>query len=427
MGKGAPARQGVAGGLVGPGWRCYLGHLPRRGWPRDPKTANGETRVILCEHGPESRPALFDAPRSVVVAQTAREVAPALARAEAARRAGAWVAGYLAYESGFALEPKLGPLMPRRRAGPLVALGIYDAPQDATALLARASAEAETARLAAPRPQVSRAAYGRAFDRVAAYIAAGDCYQINLTFPMTSRLEAGTPLGLYGALRARQAVGYGMYCDLGAGPVVISRSPELFFRVGGGTISARPMKGTAPRDPDPVMDAAIAAELAASDKGRAENLMIVDLLRNDISRISRVGSVKVPELFAVEPFATVHQMSSTITGQLLEGADLPGLMAALFPCGSVTGAPKIRAMQIIREVERAPRGVYCGAMGWMSPGGDAAWNVAIRTLSLFPDGKVTLNVGGGVVHDSTADGEWEEALWKARYATGLSATPPASA
>lgn len=383
--------------------------------------------MILCEHGPQNSPALFDTPRAVVVAQSTREVAPALARAEAARRAGSWVAGYVAYEAGFALEPKLGPLMPRRRAGPLVALGIYDAPRDAAPVLAQAALAADEVRLAPPRPLVSRAAYGRAFDRVSAYIAAGDCYQINLTFPMASRLLEGSPLGLYGALRARQAVGYGMYCDLGTGPVVISRSPELFFRVQDGTISARPMKGTAPRDPDPVVDAAIAAELAASDKGRAENLMIVDLLRNDISRISRVGSVKVPELFAVEPFATVHQMSSTITGQLLAGADLPGLMMALFPCGSVTGAPKIRAMQIIREVERAPRGVYCGAMGWMSPDGDAAWNVAIRTLSLLPDGKVTLNVGGGVVHDSTADGEWEEALWKARYATGLSATPPASA
>jgi len=383
--------------------------------------------LILCEHGPGGVPALFDGARGVVVARTAAEVVPALARAEAARRDGAWVAGYLAYEAGFALEPKLAPLMPRRHPGPLVALGLYDGPRAAAPLLAQAEAEAGSARLAPPRPLVSRAAYGRAFDRVADYIAAGDCYQINLTFPMTSRLLQGSPLGLYGALRARQGVGYGMYCDLGAGPVVISRSPELFFRVQGGRISARPMKGTAPRDPDPLRDAAIAAELRASDKGRAENLMIVDLLRNDIARISRVGTVRVPELFAVEPFATVHQMSSTITGELLEDADLPGLMTALFPCGSVTGAPKIRAMQIIHEVETGPRGVYCGAMGWMSPDGEAAWNVAIRTLSLFPGGRVRLNVGGGVVHDSTAQGEWEEALWKARYATGLSATEPASA
>jgi para-aminobenzoate synthetase component 1 len=182
------------------------------------------------------------------------------------------------------------------------------------------------------------------------------------------------------------------------------------------------MKGTAPRDADPVRDAALAAELAVSEKARAENLMIVDLLRNDIARISEVGSVKVPELYAVEPFATLHQMSSTVTGRLVAGADLAGLMAALFPCGSITGAPKIRAMEIIREVEGRARGVYCGAMGWMAPDGDAVWNVAIRTLSLFPGGRVALNVGGGVVHDSTAAGEWEEALWKARYAEGL-ATP----
>ena len=375
--------------------------------------------MILCEHGPGGMPALFDGAREVIVARRAAEVQPALLRADAARRAGGWLAGYIAYEAGYALEPKLAPLMPARRSGPLVALGVYDAPRDAGPALTQAAEEAGLARLSRLRRGISRAAYDAAFARVAAYIAAGDCYQINLTFPLSARLEAGTALGLYGALRDRQAVGYGMLCDLGVGPVVISRSPELFFRVEAGVISARPMKGTAPRDADPVRDAALAAELAASDKAQAENLMIVDLLRNDIARMSVVGSVKVPELFAVEPFATVHQMSSTVTGQLVAGADMAGLMAALFPCGSVTGAPKIRAMQIIAEVERRARGVYCGAMGWMAPDGDAAWNVAIRTLSLFPGGRVALNVGGGVVHDSTAGGEWDEGLWKARYAEGL--------
>ena len=375
--------------------------------------------MILCEHGPGGMPALFDGAREVIVARRAAEVQPALLRADAARRAGGWLAGYIAYEAGYALEPKLAPLMPARRSGPLVALGVYDAPRDAGPALTQAAEQAGLARLSRLRRGISRAAYDAAFARVAAYIAAGDCYQINLTFPLSARLEAGTALGLYGALRDRQAVGYGMLCDLGVGPVVISRSPELFFRVEDGVISARPMKGTAPRDADPARDAALAAELAASDKAQAENLMIVDLLRNDIARMSVVGSVKVPELFAVEPFATVHQMSSTVTGQLVAGADMAGLMAALFPCGSVTGAPKIRAMQIIAEVERRARGVYCGAMGWMAPDGDAAWNVAIRTLSLFPGGRVALNVGGGVVHDSTAGGEWDEALWKARYAEGL--------
>jgi para-aminobenzoate synthetase component 1 len=378
--------------------------------------------VILFEHGPGGGAALFAAPREVILAQRADQVRGALLRADAARAGGAWVAGYVAYEAGYALEPKLARLMPARRPGPLVALGVFDAPQDAGPVLARAAEEAGVARLSRLRRGITRAGYGAAFAKVADYIAAGDCYQINLTFPLSARLEAGTALGLFGALRARQSVGYGVFCDLGVGPVVMSRSPELFFRVQDGVISARPMKGTAPRDPDPVRDAALAAELAVSDKARAENLMIVDLLRNDIARISEVGSVKVPELYAVEPFATVHQMSSTVTGRLVAGADLAGLMAALFPCGSITGAPKIRAMEIIREVEGRARGVYCGAMGWMAPGGDAVWNVAIRTLSLFPGGRVALNVGGGVVHDSTAAGEWEEALWKARYAEGL-ATP----
>jgi para-aminobenzoate synthetase component I len=210
-------------------------------------------------------------------------------------------------------------------------------------------------------------------------------------------------------------VGHGAYADLGQGPVVVSRSPELFFQVdAGGQISTRPMKGTAPRDPDPVRDAAIAAALNASEKDRAENLMIVDLLRNDISRLAQVGSVKVPALFAMEKYSTVHQMTSTVTGQLVAPASMTALMAALFPCGSVTGAPKIRAMEIIRSVEPRPRGVYCGAIGWMSPEGRADFSVAIRTLSVTGRA-IVMNVGGGVVHGSTAQGEWEEALWKARF------------
>ncbi|MBP9185424.1 MAG: chorismate-binding protein, partial [Fuscovulum sp.] len=168
------------------------------------------------------------------------------------------------------------------------------------------------------------------------------------------------------------------------------------------------------RDPDPARDAALASALQASVKDRAENLMIVDLLRNDISRLARVGTVRVPALYAIEHYATVHQMTSTVQGDLAAPATLPGLMAALFPCGSVTGAPKIRAMEIIREVERQPRGVYCGAVGWMSPGGEADFSVAIRTLSVAGD-RIVMNVGGGLTHGSTVAGEWEEALWKARF------------
>lgn len=373
--------------------------------------------MILCENGPDGAAALFEGARDLVVAWEGAEVAPALARLDDARAAGRWVAGYIAYEAGYAMEPALAGLMPDGREGPLLAFGVFDGPRDAGAVLAQAADEAGAARLAPLQPLISRADYDAAFAQVKRYIEAGDCYQINLTFPMQTRLQAGTALGLYGALRIRQAVGHGAFCDLGVGPVVVSRSPELFFAVdGAGRISARPMKGTAPRDADPAVDAELAEALFASEKVRAENLMIVDLLRNDIARIARVGSVKVPELFAVEGFATVHQMSSRVVGELLGAPGMAGLMAALFPCGSITGAPKIRAMQIIRELEPFARGVYCGAIGWMAPDGRAGFNVAIRTLRLSDDGRVMLNVGGGVVYDSTATGEWDEALWKARFA-----------
>lgn len=375
----------------------------------------GAVSVILVEHGPDGQPALFSAPREVISAYRPKDVAPALAKAEAARAAGAWVAGYIAYEAGYAWEPKLAHLMPRRRPGPLVLLGVFDGPEPAEVALARAAEEGLATEMSSPTPLVGRRAYGNAARRVFDYIAAGDCYQVNLTFPMAARLTRGTPLGLYGAFRRTGAVGHGAYVDLGQGPVVVSRSPELFFRTeGSGRIETRPMKGTRPRGADAAADAALAADLAASVKDRAENLMIVDLLRNDISRLAKVGSVKVPALYAIETYATVLQMTSTVEGELAAPARLDGLMEALFPCGSVTGAPKIRAMEIIREVEHHPRGVYCGAVGWMSPKGEADFSVAIRTLSISGE-EIVMNVGGGLTHGSTVPGEWEEALWKARF------------
>ena len=375
--------------------------------------------MILLEHGPNGNPAAFLAPRRLVIARTAQEVQSALTALDAARAQGHWVAGAIAYEAGYAFEPALAALMPAELSVPLLAFGIYDAPTDAAPLLAQAQREAPSARLAPPQPLISQTAYAEAFAAVKDHIAAGNCYQINLTFPLASQLLSGTPLGLFGALRARQPVGYGAFVDLGEAPVLISRSPELFFQTSAtGRIESRPMKGTAPRDDDPVRDAELAEALRHSAKDRAENLMIVDLLRNDIARISRIGSVRVPELFAVESFATVHQMTSRVIGQLSDPPALTRLMPALFPCGSITGAPKIRAMQIIAEVEPDPRGAYCGAIGWMAPDGAACFSVAIRTLSLTGP-RIRLNTGGGVVQDSTCAGEWEEALWKTRYLSGL--------
>jgi len=200
------------------------------------------------------------------------------------------------------------------------------------------------------------------------------------------------------------------------GPALLSRSPELFFRTDSdGRIETRPMKGTLPRLNDPAQDAAQRTTLSRDEKNQAENLMIVDLLRNDISRICQVGSVRAPDLFTVETYATVHQMVSTVEGQLQPGIGLGDIFAALFPCGSITGAPKLRAMQIIRELEPWPREAYCGTIGWAAPDGRSCFNVAIRTVMLDGD-RATLNVGGGLVWDSTAPSEYEEALWKARYA-----------
>ena len=365
--------------------------------------------MILLEHGPGGS-ALFDGASAVCTAHRADEVLPALLALDSARAKGKWVAGYLSYEAGLAFEPRLaGLITPGDR--PLLHFGVYDAPAPFAGLTAG------PVHLAPLVPQVTRTAYDAAFAKVKAYIAAGDCYQINLTFPLTTRLLQGDALALYAAL-ARQKVGFGAFVDLG-GPVLVSRSPELFLALDAtGRIEARPMKGTAPRGQDPVEDAELAEGLRQSVKDRAENLMIVDLLRNDIARISRIGSVKVPELFHVETYGTVHQMVSRVTGQLAGPATLAGVMQALFPCGSITGAPKLRAMQIIHEVEAQTRGAYCGAIGWMGPDGAAAFNVAIRTLSVTGD-QIVLNVGGGVTQGSTAEGEWQEALWKARYLTGL--------
>ncbi|PZQ49505.1 MAG: aminodeoxychorismate synthase component I [Rhodovulum sulfidophilum] len=360
------------------------------------------------DHGPGGVPARFAAPLETLTAREPAEVPAAIAAAEAALAAGRWIAGYASYELGYAVEPKLAPLMPAGRATPLLCLGVFAGPE-------AARPAAPGGALSAFAPRWDLATYAEAFERVADYIRAGDIYQVNLTFPLDGRWE-GDAAALAAALAQGQPVGHGALVRLG--PVtLLSRSPELFFALDGrGGIETRPMKGTAPRAVDPAEDAGLAAALAADAKNRAENLMIVDLLRNDVSRIAAIGSVAVPELFAVETYATVHQMVSRITARVLPDARLGGILAALFPCGSVTGAPKVRAMEIIRELEPWPRDAYCGAIGWMAPDGRAAFNVAIRTLALHPDGRAVLNVGGGVVADSAAGGEYEEALWKARFA-----------
>jgi para-aminobenzoate synthetase component 1 len=365
--------------------------------------------LVRFDHGPLAGGTSFAAPQTIIRADTVAGIGPALAAMQAAQARGAWLAGYLSYELGYAMSPKLAPLMPDNRAMPLILMGVFDRPRPADPLPDPAGVT-----IGAAQPLWDRARYDTAIAAVHDYITAGDTYQINLTFPMEAQVS-GDPLAIYAALAARQPVPEGAFVDLG-GPQILSRSPELFFAIDDqGIIRTRPMKGTAARGATPELDAVAAADLAASEKNRAENLMIVDLLRNDISRICVPGSVRVPQLFHVEQYATLHQMTSTVEGQLASGVGLAQILGAIFPCGSITGAPKIRAMQIIAALEAASRDVYCGAIGWIDPAGPMRFSVAIRSPWMIAPDRLRLNVGGGIVYDSETGSEWEEALCKSTF------------
>ncbi|WP_423140957.1 aminodeoxychorismate synthase component I [Parablastomonas sp. CN1-191] len=376
---------------------------------------------------------LYRDPVEVVVARRADEVAAALARMEALHAAGHHLAGYFAYEAGLALEARLAPLADARSgaAGPLVWMGAFGgfeaiAAADVPAWLAAQGGG--PAYIGPLDPALSPGGYRAAFARMEDAIAAGDIYQANLTFPLTGAFR-GDPLALYAAIRPAAAAGYGGAVFDGA-RWLLSFSPELFVAARDGAARVKPMKGTRPRAADPAADRALAAELAASPKDRAENLMIVDLLRNDLSRIALPGSVRVEAPFAVESYPTVHQMTTAVRAQLGPGVGAAALLRALFPCGSITGAPKIRAMELIDEAERDARGPYCGAIGRIDPptgagkAGDTAFNVAIRTLRLVPDadsggetarGKAVLGVGSAIVADSEWLTEWREAVIKGGF------------
>lgn len=372
---------------------------------------------ILFDNAADQRLEVFAAPRGVVRADRPDEVGPALAALEHARQSGNFVAGYMSYELGYALEAKLAPLMPGRQV-PLLWFGVFDAPQvirgDAihTAFDAWVRGRAYAGPL---RPEWDMAAYRPRFERVQELIAAGDFYQANLT--LRARFAfVGDALALYRRLRGPSQARYGAFVDDGERQV-LSLSPELFFHIADdGRIATKPMKGTAARGSDPTSDVLAREALAESTKNRAENLMIVDLLRNDLGRIAELGSVSVSDLFAVETYPTLHQMVSTVSARLKPGTDAATLVRALFPCGSVTGAPKIHAMELIAELEQSPRGIYCGAIGWFAPDGTARFNVAIRTATIA-GGHGELGIGGGLIADSDVNGEYEEALLKARYFT----------
>ncbi|WP_343345391.1 aminodeoxychorismate synthase component I [Sphingomicrobium sp. XHP0239] len=361
--------------------------------------------------GGDAKMRLFDAPRGIVRADRLDEVVPALDRLRAATRAGHHVAGYLAYEAGFALDPALADL-DRTDGTPLLLFGIYDAVRRVPS--ADLLAEAGQAVCTPPRPVITRGDYEAAAREVGRALAAGDYYQTNLTFPCLLR-HGGDPLSLYARLAGRGGGAWGGVVDHDEGALV-SLSPEQFFTLRGNELTARPMKGTAPRRGDPAADAAEAEALLTDEKQRAENLMIVDLMRNDLARVAETGSVAVPDLFALETYPTVHQMTSRITARLREGLDAIDVLRTIFPCGSVTGAPKIAAMRALHDLEPHPRGAYTGSMGWIAPDGDAAFNVLIRTIQIVSGRpQARLGLGSGLVVDSVPRDEWAECLLKGSF------------
>ena len=334
------------------------------------------------------------------------EVEATLRAAQRRAEAGAWVAGMVSYEAAPAFDPALR--VRPRTALPLAWFAVFDAP-----LPVQAAHSAQTAPPAL-QPDVGWPQYAANIESIRDAIARGDVYQVNYTLRVRGGFAADSR-ALYERLRDAQPDGYCAYLDLGRHQIA-SVSPELFFRREGDRLTTRPMKGTRPRGRHSSEDEAMAQELAACAKDRAENLMIVDLLRNDLSRLARPHGVQVPRRFAVEKYPTVWQMTSTVTADIREGIDLAEVFRALFPCGSVTGAPKVKAMQKIAELETSARGVYCGAIGYLKPGGDAVFNVAIRTVVVDRElATAECGLGSGVIWDSKADAEYEEVLVKGRF------------
>jgi para-aminobenzoate synthetase component 1 len=357
-------------------------------------------------------------PRRRIEARSRAALPDAFAAIEEARAEGRWVALLLDYELGVWLLPETAQPPPGVAAADVPPIAPDGAPRLTALVFDRAEQEScwtpqGEARVRLARPRLERARYLERVAFLRERIAAGELYQVNYTHPLDVEIE-GDPAALYRRIAARHPVAHAAYIEDGP-RTVLSFSPELFVARAGGRLVTRPMKGTAPRHPDPDEDRRLADALLASPKNRAENLMIVDLLRNDLGRLARPGSVRVDQLFSLEQYPSLWTLTSTISADAPQ-ATLADVLAALFPCGSVTGAPKIAAMRRIRQLEIAPRGLYCGSVGWLAPNGDFSLNVAIRTLVLQGEAanRGVYSVGGGIVHDSDPELEWQECLWKAR-------------
>jgi len=379
--------------------------------------------VVLIDVLNDARASFYRAPERVISCTELSEVETCLDEIEAERTSGAHVAGYLAYEAGYAFEEKLRARW-TNTGEPLLWFGVFKAPDilglaEAKRLFSRAAEDAgpagEPAGARVTGFDMDETAYRAAFSSVQKHLAKGDIYQVNLTIRANVQ-HSGAPEALLLDLLRRQPVAHAAFVKTG-GRALVSLSPELFLERQGTRLRTRPMKGTAPRGRTNREDRAFSRQLAADPKQRAENTMIVDLMRNDLSRISRPGSVKVTDLCAVERYKTVHQMTSTVEAELEQGVDFPQIIRNLFPCGSITGAPKLSAMMIADKLETGPRGIYTGSIGAVQPNGDFRFNVAIRTLDLKADGTGVAGTGSGVVFDSGAGPEFEECALKLNFLT----------
>ena len=384
-------------------------------------TLNGQTdHQILFRDEIAGTSLSFRNPVEILSADTPDKLFEVFDAIEAYQAKGYWIAGYMSYEAGFCFEDKLRKQIPQQRRANLAHFGIFEGPstkqEEEPSKLRNAPSSFST-----PEPVWDFETYRQKFDTLTHHMRIGDCYQGNLTFPMNANWQ-GDPFELFEKLADIQPVNHAAYVDLD-GPIILSRSPELFFQIDQkGWIESRPMKGTAPRGKTPAEDQAIQDALKASNKDLSENVMIVDLLRNDLSHVCEAGSVKVPQLYELKTYATVHQLVSRVRGKLSQGTRFSDIMRAIFPCGSVTGVPKMRAMEILSQLEdRKPREAYCGAIGWINPMGVMQFNVPIRTISLYDDHTAQFNVGGGVTLESTAELEYEECLTKAKFAMELAA------
>ena len=375
-----------------------------------------ETSRITAE---ESRSYFFHNPVAHLACYAHDDPALFFQQAENFLTEGLYLAGWFGYEFGYLLEPSLARHIHPDSKKPLARLGVFRQPL----IFAHDSGEshippwpdppseqtAQDYRLTSLHPNLTQTDYTAALAKIKAYIESGDTYQVNFTLKLLFDFE-GSPEALYQTLRRNQSVSFGAYLRNGD-QRILSFSPELFFKRTGEQCLVRPMKGTIQRGPYPAEDARLMDFLQGDEKNRSENVMIVDLLRNDLGRICTPGTVAAQSLFDIETYETLHQMTSTITGHLPVTTKIETLFRALFPCGSVTGAPKIRTMEIIHELESGPRGVYTGAIGFIAPSGEATFNVPIRTIELNGS-KGAMGIGSGIIHESDPEQEWRECLLK---------------